>query len=289
MAVLLMLMFGGVSLASFLGLVIAQFAFGVPLLSDPTLMDDLTRPELTPVLRMMQVLQAFGMLIGPSLFYLHLAHTSVGKLFRLPMRQPVMLSIALFMVALPLINFLADWNAHIALPGAFGEWAGQKESDVEKLTERFLQMPHVGHLIFNLFMIALLPAVGEELLFRGVLQPGIAKWCRNGHVGVWAAAFLFSAIHMQFLGFVPRLLMGAMLGYVFLWSENLWYPMIAHFANNAMAVLLAFAAQHGLLRTDMDNVGIENPMVAAFSLGFCMMLLYLFKAVHRAAGITSVE
>lgn len=276
-----MFMFGGVSLASFFGFLIAQFVLGVPLLTNPTLAEDLLNPELVPALRMLQVMQALGMLILPSLAYLYLTHSSNGLgIFHTPMRQGIMLSIVLFMVAMPFINFLGDWNAHIALPEPFGTWVTQKETQTEKLIERFLQMPHLGWLAFNLFMIALLPALGEELLFRGVAQRLLANWSGNAHVAVWVAAILFSAIHMQFLGFVPRLFMGAALGYLFLWSGNLWYPIIAHFANNAMAVVLVYMQQHGSSQTTLDTAGIQDPSMAAFSLAFCLMLMYLFKATQ---------
>jgi hypothetical protein len=103
-------------------------------------------------------------------------------------------------------------------------------------------------------------------------------------VAVWVAAILFSAIHMQFLGFVPRLFMGAALGYLFLWSGNLWYPIIAHFANNAMAVVLVYMQQHGSSQTTLDTAGIQDPAMAAISLAFCLMLMYLFKAVQGSSS-----
>jgi membrane protease YdiL (CAAX protease family) len=280
-----MFMFGGVSLASFFGFLIAQFVLGVPLLSNPALAEDLLNPTLLPVLRLLQILQALGLIIVPSLGFLYLSSSERGfGVFGNPIRQRIMLSIVLFMVAMPFINFLGDWNAHIQLPEPFGTWVTQKETQTEKLIERFLQMPHLGWLAFNLFMIALLPALGEELLFRGVAQRLLANWSGNAHVAVWTAAILFSAIHMQFLGFVPRLFMGAALGYLFLWSGNLWYPIIAHFANNAMAVVIVYMQQHGSSQTTLDTAGIQNPAMAAFSLAFCLMLMYLFKVVQGSSS-----
>lgn len=282
---LLLSMFGGVSVASFVGFAIAQLFMGVPLLTDPSLAERLTTdPALLPVLRMMQIMQALGMLVLPSLFHLMLEGEGVRSLFRSPVRQAVMLSVAVFLVLLPSINFMADLNAQVQLPGAFGSWALDKEAELGRLTERFLQMPHVGHLLFNLVMIALLPAVGEELLFRGVLQRLVQRWSGSSHLAVWVAAVLFSAIHMQFLGFVPRLLMGAVLGYLLLWSGNLWYPIIAHFANNAAAVLIVYLQQMGKLGAEVDGLGVGNPMQAVFSLAFGLMLLYLFHAVHSVGG-----
>lgn len=279
-----MLMLGGASLASFLGFIIAQVFMGVPLLTEPHLADDLmTNPALLPVVRLMQVLQAIGMLVLPSavLLFLGTDKAEIHALFRPPVRQPMLLCVAVFLVLLPFINFIADLNAQVTLPGNFGEWAAAKEAQLAELTAHFLVMPHLGTLTFNLFMIALLPALGEELLFRGVLQRLLSRWSGSAHLAVWVAAFLFSAIHLQFLGFVPRMLMGAVLGYLLLWSGNLWYPIIAHFVNNAGAVIIMYMQQHGQLDEGTANIGTGNAVQAAFSLVFGMMLLYLFQALHQ--------
>ena len=277
-------MMAGTSLSSFVGLVISQFVLGIPLLSQPSLLDDFTQPEMLPVLRIMQVLQAIGFLILPSAFLIYLRRDNI---FITPTRQRFMLSIVLVMVATPLINFLADWNAHLPIPGGFGDWIVTKEDNIADLTERFLRMPTLTHLISNIFMIAVLPAVAEELLFRGIVQRLLTNWNCNAHLAVWAAAILFSAIHVQFLGFVPRVLMGAGLGYLFLWSGNLWYPIIAHFSNNALAVVLSYLQQHGMGKQQLEVIGVGEPTLAMFSLAFCLVLLHLFKVVSKASDTTS--
>ncbi|MDB4655998.1 CPBP family intramembrane metalloprotease, partial [Flavobacteriales bacterium] len=109
------------------------------------------------------------------------------------------------------------------------------------------------------------------------LQSGLQRFWKNPHLAIWVTAVVFSAVHFQFLGFVPRMLMGAAMGYLFFWSGNLWYPIMAHFTNNAMAVVLSYGIQHGAVRSEIENAGIENGTMAALSLLFCLMLLYLFK------------
>jgi len=192
-----------------------------------------------------------------------------------------MICIVFFMVAFPLVNYLAEWNATWNLPTFLGNWLEGKESQAEEITKLFLDMPNVGLLILNLIMIALLPAVGEELIFRGIMQRGLQKMM-NPHVAIWLAAILFSAVHMQFLGFVPRMLMGVAMGYLFFWSGNLWYPIIAHFTNNALAVGMAYGIQHNSIDSSLESAGIGNPTIAAFSLIFCLMLLYLFKQFQES-------
>ena len=279
----LLLIFTGASVFSFIGFVISQLFLGVPLLTQPSLLDDMTNPELIPALRTMQLLQGIGMLIVPSVIYLWLSSScgNVKVLFAGPVRQSVMICIVFFMVAFPLVNYLAEWNATWNLPTFLGNWLEGKESQAEEITKLFLDMPNVGLLILNLIMIALLPAVGEELIFRGIMQRGLQKMM-NPHVAIWLAAILFSAVHMQFLGFVPRMLMGVAMGYLFFWSGNLWYPIIAHFTNNALAVGMAYGIQHNSIDSSLESAGIGNPTIAAFSLIFCLMLLYLFKQFQES-------
>lgn len=284
---LVLLVCVGASFFSFIGFVISELLLGVPLLTQPDLLDNLTEPQLLPALRLMQILQAFGMMIIPAATYLILTMSrhELRSLFVTPERQPVMLSIVFFMVAFPLVNFLAYWNETWQLPGFLGEWSLTKDDQAGKLTTMLLDMPNGLMLALNLLMIGLLPAIGEELIFRGILQRGILKWSGNPHAAIWLAAIVFSAVHFQILGFVPRLLMGVAMGYLFFWSGNLWYPMIAHLTNNSMAVLLNYGIQHGHIEPSLNDSGIGNAQMAAFSFAFCLMLLYLFKQLLSARNV----
>ena len=227
-----------------------------------------------------------GMMIIPAVVYLWLTDSTWLKhVFTAPVRQPILICIALFMVAFPFINFVAEWNSSWNIPTFIGDWMHGKEAETGDLTKSFLNMPNVGLLILNLLMIGLLPALGEELIFRGVLQGGLQRYWKNPHLAIWVTAIVFSAVHFQFLGFVPRMLMGAAMGYLFFWSGNLWYPIIAHFTNNAMAVVLSYGIQHGSVRSEIENAGIENETMAALSLLFCLMLLYVFKKHQESVSL----
>ena len=153
--------------------------------------------------------------------------------------QEALLAVGIMVCAVPAINLLADWNSHIVLPDclkAFEEWAKQQEQTAARLTEQFLKADNIGVLLINIGLMALLPALSEELSFRGTLQQIFG----NKHAAIWAIAIIFSAIHMQFYGFIPRMLMGAMFGYVFVWTGNLWIPILMHFTNNGLAVLVYY-------------------------------------------------
>jgi membrane protease YdiL (CAAX protease family) len=104
-------------------------------------------------------------------------------------------------------------------------------------------------------LIAVLPAIGEELMFRGVIQRLLTVQFKNYHWGIWGSAFLFSAIHFQFYGFLPRMLLGALFGYMLVYTGSIVYPMIAHFVNNFASLLLAYLIQHGKIPEEIDNAG----------------------------------
>jgi len=108
--------------------------------------------------------------------------------------------------------------------------------------------------MFNLFMIALIPALGEEFLFRGVLQRIFGEWFKNPHLAVWLAAILFSLAHYQFLGFMPRIILGALFGYIFLWTGNIWMPILAHFVNNTVGVIYYYLFSQGKIGVDPQQI-----------------------------------
>ncbi len=165
------------------------------------------------------------------------------------------------LLALPMINWLAEMNSQMHLPAAFSgieTWMKNSEAEAAQLTEAFTKGTSVGVLILNLFVIAFMAALSEEIFFRGVLQKILMECVKNKHVAIWIGAALFSAFHMQFYGFVPRMLMGAYLGYLFFWSGSLWPGIIAHFINNGAAVYLVWLSNRGTISVDADKIGVEN-------------------------------
>ncbi len=159
--------------------------------------------------------------------------------------------LALTLVSLPLMSAAIEWNAGWHFSGALGDfdaWMRGKEEAARRLTAQLTQMDSRADLLACLVALALVPAVGEELVFRGVVQPTLTRALGGrAHLGIWLTAIIFSAIHLQFLGFVPRLLLGAGFGYLYHWSGRLAVPIAAHFANNGLQVLLLYLGQRGQL------------------------------------------
>jgi uncharacterized protein len=159
------------------------------------------------------------------------------------------------------------------------QWMQQSEKEAASVTEAFLLTPNPWSFILNIFMVAVLPALGEELVFRGVLLRHLREWTKNIHVAIFISAFLFSAIHMQFYGFLPRFLMGVFFGYMLYWSGSIWVPIMAHFINNAAAIVVAFLSTRYFPEADFNTFGSSSSPViilgSAVIVGMIAWLLWL--------------
>ena len=203
-------------------------------------------------------------------------------------------AMGIMLIAQPAINMFSQWNQQLALPELLQPleaWMRAQEETAGKLTEQFLNVTTVGGLLINLGLMALLPAAGEELTFRGVLQGLMTKLDRQSvpHVAIWVTAILFSAIHMQFYGFVPRMLMGALFGYMLAWTGSMWIPMLMHFVNNALAVLLYFMSNR--LSWDMeqvDSIGVGDTLwLGIVSLVITIAGIYAFRRSTTMSNASS--
>lgn len=233
-----------------------------------------------PCLKILQATSSLGIFVFPVLIFSFLTTFNLG--FKSFERQDVLLSVALILFSMPLVNALVLWNESLSLPTFLHEvehWMRVAEQKAQFITKAFLQMDNYSDLIINLGLMAILPAVGEELLFRGLIQQKLFACFKNIHTSIWVTAFLFSALHLQFFGFFPRFLLGALLGYMFYWSGSLWLPIIAHFTNNAVALLMSFFVNKNMISADIEEIGIDENMWTTVAIsGFAMaMLIYLFR------------
>jgi len=209
-------------------------------------------------------------------------------------------AILLMMVALPAINLLGHLNQQMTLPAflePLEQWMKTSEENAKVLTEQFLNVTTFGGLMINILLMALLPAVGEELTFRGVLinlfrvKGKRLKVKGEGvpHLAIWCSAILFSAIHMQFYGFVPRMLMGALFGYMLVWTGSLWIPILMHFTNNAMAVILYFVAlREGWDMEQVDAIGTNDTLwLGIVSMVITTVGIYAFRRSTTMSNASS--
>lgn len=212
------------------------------------------------MLKVLQVVTTIGVFLVPALAFAYLKNSTAATYLRL--QWPVdgklaLLAVMVTISSLPLMAFFMDMNQAITLPSFLAgleQWMREMESSAETLTYAFLKMDSPVQLLINIFVIALLPAIGEELLFRGCLQQLLIEWTRKPHKAIFLSAALFSAIHFQFFGFIPRMLIGAFLGYLFYWSGNLWYPIIGHFVNNALQVIVYYFTQTDISSSELKPI-----------------------------------
>jgi membrane protease YdiL (CAAX protease family) len=160
------------------------------------------------------------------------------------------------------------------------------EDNAQALTKAFMQVNGLGGIILNVFMIAILPALGEELIFRGILQKLFTELTRKKVWGVIISASLFSAMHLQFQGFLPRFALGVLFSYLLIWSGSLWLPIIAHFINNLIAIIGYALIYKGSLPAETENVGGFSAMwpLGIMSIGIVLLLLWRIRNEGLAAS-----
>lgn len=190
-----------------------------------------------------------------------------------PVSKYALLGSVLMVAAFPLVQLSLWINQQLPLP----DWMMTMEDQTNGMLEGLLIMNSPVELLFNVLIIAVLPALGEELVFRGLIQQSFRKWLGSPHVAIWVTAIIFSTIHFQFQGFLPRMFLGALLGYLFYWTNNLWVPIIAHFVTNGLQVLGAFAAKD--LIAGMEETEVEpNWIVVIVSAVLVGILINYFAA-----------
>lgn len=156
---------------------------------------------------------------------------------------PFVLVLFVMIAFLPLMNCIGELNQSMKLPESWAvleNWMKTSERQMAQLTERIVMDTSVTALLMNIIVLALVPAVVEEFFFRGVLQGIFQRWIGNWHLSILITGIIFSAIHFQFYGFLPRMLLGVFFGYLLVWSKNIWLPVFAHFLNNFTVTVIAF-------------------------------------------------
>ncbi len=229
-----------------------------------------------------------GFLIAPLIFWYTMVKDRFTQAFfptlsgmPLILLLTILISFA-FMVA---DTFFIEWNESIKLPAslsAFEQWIREMEDSMKELTVYLTKFDSIPYFLFATVVVAVLPGVGEELLFRGLLQNILLRMYKNHHVAIWLAAFLFSAIHFQFYGLVPRMLLGALFGYLYHWTGNLIVPMVAHFFNNFISLVALYGYQHGLTDIDPETAeALPLPYIMAFSGLFIVLIVYFKKYISE--------
>lgn len=243
----------------------------------------------TDWIRGAMVYQDVFILIVPVLLTVSLCRTQPKEWLHLtkPKTNYLIYAILLMLVALPFNNLLAHWNEQMVLPESWAgieEWMKQKESASEQLIEQLMGETQLGSFVLNLLVVAVLAGLSEEICFRGMIQGSLG----HNHWGIWFTAILFSAIHLQFYGFVPRLLLGALFGYMMVWSGSIWIPITMHITNNACVTILYYIARlRGMDTTKMDAFGTGDTLWVGIVCGIIVVVGIYF--LRRSMTINSAS
>lgn len=214
----------------------------------------------------------------------------VMGLDRAPSWLAIAIVIVFYVISLPAMNWLVEMNKAMSLPSwmaGIEQAMRTAEDNAAEVTQEMLNINSVGQLILCVLVVGVMAGLSEEMLFRGAMLRTMQDSRLGKHAVVWITAILFSAFHLQFYGFVPRMLLGVWLGYLFVWTGSLWVPIIAHTLNNSTVVLMSYLSNKGVIPEGFgDNLGL--PAAGSFPwLATCSLIASLALAISVHAFYTS--
>jgi hypothetical protein len=282
-AVFLLALGGYLAVGPLVGLLILSpfFSFDYQLI-----LDMLTFPEQYPHSRLVILIyQGFAQIVGfiaiPFFYFRYIGFDMGSHVFRINQNfnQLLVLTGAVVIVFMGVNTLFIEWNEAIKFPEwleGFEQWASSMEEGTQKMLTYLISFDSFFEFFIGLIVIAMIPAIGEELVFRGILQHQIIRHFHLPHLAIWSSAIIFSAIHLQFYGFVPRMLLGAVFGYLFYWSGSLWVPFWAHFLHNGFTLSMTY-----LYRQGMITYNIEDPENSFSWLSFSVSLVvFIFLMIY---------
>ncbi len=282
---LFVIVFACFGITFLLGTILGVILFNINISELSSVLDNVYNPQNIAILKYFQILQTIGLFVIPPFVIAFLINRNPKTYLNFDKKSSLEIFVIAgfaMLLALPVINFLAEINSKMNLPeylSGIENWMRDKEATAEELTKLFVYADSFPGYLLNLFMIAVLPAIGEELIFRGVIQRLLSEAFNNVHWGIIVASFIFSAFHLQFYGFIPRMLLGVFLGYLLVWSKNIWIPIFAHFINNGAAVTAYYLLDEDTVAKNLEEVGTTNETIIFTIISALIVsgLIYFFK------------
>ena len=239
-----------------------------------------------PMLILLGVSAVGTFIITPAWVVHKYAKIELKKFIRIPKYyvRAALLTIVLIISFSGVNTVIIEWNKSLELPtflSEFEHYVQEQEVKLAELTEFLTEFDNTGHFLLCILVIAIIPAVGEEFLFRGVLQNILRISVKNPHIAIWASALIFSIFHNQFYGLIPRMLLGAIFGYLYYWSGSLFLPVLGHFINNGLSLVLMFLFQKNLISFDLSGgeINFSNYILLIFFI-LTICLLYLLRKIY---------
>lgn len=282
--IFILLTFGIIGAGYLIGASIIVGLYGMDILMDLARLN-LSNPNAVNGLWILQIISTTIPILIASLVFAVYVVKAPAEYLKPGIKIHWVLPLLVFFIMLissPLIECLSNINQKLDLPpilNSVEQWMRDTEEQARRVTEVLLQMKTVPQLLFNLLIVGLATSIVEEFMFRGCIQTILFKWSKNAHAAIWITAALFSAFHMEFFGFLPRMMLGVLFGYFVYYSGSIWTAVWAHFINNGTAVVVTYFYQNKKLSVNPDDTHIFNWPIYLFSLIIVLFLLYLYRDI----------
>jgi hypothetical protein len=270
-----------------LAMFISKVIMGVDVFANPSILNEFeTNPAVLRTLKLIQIFNTIGGFLLPALLF----PRSLGQKAPLflhtrlfPDWRAFLIAAGILFASMPLISALITWNEAYVFPASFAELEHKlraAQDSAEHLTRAFIKTDSLSGFLTNLFIVALLPAICEEFFFRGALMRFLMLCMRNKHLVIALTALIFSVLHGEFFGILPRFALGLFLGYMTLYSGSLWPSILAHFLNNGLALLAEY------MHFDQSGIEIFSESYVfpiywvLISAGITVGLIWLMKKTH---------
>jgi len=244
--------------------------------------------ETDMILQSDPMLLLLGQGIASTFMFVGVPLLFIGIALKVPIKeffQKVSLTTAgltiLISISFMVVNSaIGEWNMNLDFGNSdFAQWARRSEEQLKVLTEHITDFTSTSHFMLALVVVAIIPAIGEELLFRGLIQNMFVKAFANHHVAIWVTGFIFAAIHMQFFGIMPRMFLGVLFGYLYHWSGKLSVAMIGHLFNNGLAIIALYLAQKDVVEVSPEQMEQSAPWPAV--LVFAGISFFLIRTFYK--------
>ncbi len=235
-----------------------------------------------PLYILQGVSSAFGLIVVPIIYIRLVERKSSSNFFWFHEKTSLqsILTILIGLTFMVFVGMFVYWNANLQLPeflSSFEQSARAMEDKLMEMTKALTTFDTTGQFVLALVVVAIIPSIGEEIVFRGLIQNFLLKGTKNIHLAIFISAFFFSAMHMQFYGLVPRMLLGMLFGYLYYYSGNLFIPMLAHFVNNGFTIIMMFLYQQQISEMDLESADRPELLPWLIFSTICFALLFYFK------------
>lgn len=239
----------------------------------------------TNAMRILQAFMSLGMFLIPALAYSQISKDRETEFFGFNKKVPVAvwgLVVVLMFAVSPFIDGVVYLNYNFPYPqfiSGFVENLIAQQEMLSQQMDKLIEMTSLSTFFLNLLIIAIIPAIGEEWLFRGVIQKLFKEHFHSTHKSIWLTAFFFALLHQSVFYFIGLWVLGALLGYLKEWSGNIWLPVLAHFINNSLILVVLYFAPD--LMGNLETITFDWLSFLPSLIGSAVLVFIIYKLLKR--------